>query len=117
MTHSLKLTSLAFVALGVAGCAQVEVGSQIDDGWFGEANVHNMLAQMCYGTGGKGSKGGTGTDPLVVLDPTSTQSRPIYRVHCDGQLNGKYAQVIFREYIASAEPAPTFGIQLEASDE
>ncbi|MEM0948630.1 MAG: hypothetical protein AAGK37_14620 [Pseudomonadota bacterium] len=116
MTNPLKLASLGIVALGIAGCAPGEVGSQLDDGWFGEANVHNTLAQMCYGPGGKGGKNGVATDPLVVLDPTSTQSRPIYRVHCDGQLNGKYAQVIFREYVDSATSPPDFGIQLEASE-
>ncbi len=117
MTHQLKLAVLAVAAAGVAGCTQNEVGSQIDDGWFGDATMHNMLAQTCTNAGGKGGKSGAMVDPLVVLDPSSTQSRPIYRVHCDGRLNGKYAQVIFRDYIASAEPPPTFGIEVDAGAE
>ncbi|MDU8942952.1 hypothetical protein [Ovoidimarina sediminis] len=107
MTTPLKLVLVATATLGAAGCAY-EAGSQIDNGTFGNATMHNMLAQMCKGQGSgvKGAKSGVVTDPVVMLDPASTPSRPIYRVHCDGQLNGKYAQVIFREYIGSAVPAP-----------
>lgn len=115
MAHQLKLTALAVAAVGIAGCTH-EVGSQIDNGWFGEATMHNMLAQTCNTSGGKGGKSGAVVDPLVVLDPASTQSRPIYRVHCDGQLNGKYAQVMFGEYIGSAVPAPAFGITVSSGE-
>ena len=114
MTNQLKLALLASAVVGVAGCTQ-EVGSQLDNGWFGDATMHNMLAQTCNLSGGKGGKSGALVDPLVVLDPSSTQSRPIYRVHCDGNLNGKYAQVIFREYIGAAVPPPTFGIDVDVT--
>ena len=102
-----KLILVATATLGAAGCTY-EAGSQIDNGSFGHATMHNMMAQMCkgYGSGVKGAKSGVVADPVVMLDPASSPSRPIYRVHCDGQLNGKYAQVIFREYTGSAVPAP-----------
>ncbi len=114
MNHQIKLAMLATAVIGVTGCSQ-EVGSQLDNGWFGDATMHNMLAQTCNLSGGKGGKAGALVDPLVVLDPSSTQSRPIYRVHCDGKLNGKYAQVIFNDYVLSAAPPPEFGIEVDAS--
>lgn len=121
-----KYLLVASAALGIAGCTSEtaqrwnsEAGSQIDNGSFGNATMHNILAQACYGPRGYGAslKGGTVTDPVVVLDPKSTAARPIYRVHCNGRLNGKYAQVIFGEYIASAVPPPEFGIRVEAGGE
>ncbi len=115
---------LVVSALGVAaGCTPAgvtrwnsEAGSQIDDGWFGEATMHNWLAQACGSGGGKGGKTGATVDPLVVLDPASTTTRPIYRVHCDGRLNGKYARVIFNEYVSSAVPAPVFGTDVTSGN-
>ena len=124
MATPLKLIAVATVALGAAGCAETvtrwnsEVGAQLDTGWFGAATMHNMLAQACGAQGYKGGQGkGTVVEPVVVLDPAHTKTRPIYRVHCDGQLNGKYARVIFDEYIVAAEPPPVFGIEVEASTE
>ena len=107
MTTPLKLMLVAAATFGAAGCAY-EAGSQLDNGSFGNATMHNMMAQVCNGpgTGVKGAKSGVVADPVVVLDPASSPQRPIYRVHCDGQLNGKYAQVIFQEFVASAGAAP-----------
>ena len=114
MNTPLKLVLIATATLGISACTSEtamrwnsEAGSQIDNGSFGNATMHNMLAQTCRGHGGgKVAKGGVVSDPLVVLDPNSTPSRPVYRVHCDGQLNGKYAEVIWRGYIGAAGPAP-----------
>lgn len=82
-----------------------EAGSQIDSGEFGSASLHNQLAQTCRTSGaggGTGKIGGHSGDPLVVLDPQSTPSRQVYRVHCDGTLDGKFAQVVYREYVGSS---------------
>ncbi|MEM9577123.1 MAG: hypothetical protein AAF999_08910 [Pseudomonadota bacterium] len=80
-----------------------EAGVQIDQGEFGNATLHNQLVQTCRKNGaGLGKAGGQAADPLVVLDPKSTPSRPVYRVHCSGQLDGKYARVLYRGYIGSA---------------
>ena len=110
-------------ALGsVAACSEIggtfskEAGAQIDDGSFGAATTHNLLAQSCGSAGSTSLKGGAVNDPLVVLDPASTPQRPIYRVHCDGQLNGKYAQIIWGEYVASATAAPAATIALDAGE-
>ena len=71
MTTSWKYIVLATGALGLAGCAtwNEEAGSQLDvSGTFGNATMHNMLAQSCYRSGKGGLKGGAVSDPLVVLD-------------------------------------------------
>ena len=83
-----------------------EAGAQVDQGEFGNATLHNQLVQTCRTNGTGGGKVGTQAgDPLVVLDPTSTPARKVYRVHCSGELDGKYAQIIYREYVGSAVQA------------
>jgi hypothetical protein len=79
-----------------------EAGSQVDSGDFGNATLHNQLAQTCRRSGA-GKLGPVAGDPLVVLDPQSTPARRVYRVHCDGRLDGKYAVVIYREYVESGQ--------------
>lgn len=57
-------------------------------------------------------------DPIVVLDPKSAPAQPRYysaSVRCSGELNGKYAEVIFNGYVESAAPETT-GAQAEASE-
>jgi hypothetical protein len=83
-----------------------EAGVQLDQGEFGNATLHNQLVQTCRTNGiGGGKIGGQAGDPLVVLDPESTPTRKVYRVHCNGKLDGKYAQVIYRDYVGSAVQA------------
>ncbi|MEQ9041393.1 MAG: hypothetical protein RIE24_23980 [Silicimonas sp.] len=80
-----------------------EAGAYIDEGGFGNPTMNNLLAQMCAGQ----AKGYIVPEPVVVLDPKSAPDNPAYyrgQVRCSGQLNGKYAEVIFREYISSAVP-------------
>lgn len=85
-----------------------EAGSQIDSGEFGNATVHNQLVQTCRTNGTGFGKAGAGAgDPVVVLDPKSTASNPIYRVHCNGRLDGKYAQIVYRDYVGSATQQTT----------
>ncbi|ABG31716.1 hypothetical protein CEP88_00715 [Roseobacter denitrificans] len=80
-----------------------EAGAQVDTGEFGNATLHNQLSQTCRtNNAGVGKAGAQGRDPLVVLDPESTLQRRVYRVHCDGTLDGKFAQVIYREYVGSS---------------
>lgn len=82
-----------------------EAGSQLDTGEFGNSTLHNQLVQTCKKSA-SGKIGGSAGDPVVVLDPSSTPSRKVYRVHCDGKLDGKYAQVVYSEYVGSAVQVP-----------
>lgn len=96
-----------------AGQFYREAGAQVDSGEFGNATLHNQLVQTCKTNGtGFGKPGSAAGDPVVVLDPASTPSNPIYRVHCNGQLDGKYAQIIYRDYVGSATQA----ISVERAD-
>ncbi len=104
------LCAAGLVALGACGETgrdfYGEAGASLDEGGFGNPTMQNMLAQMCIGQ----AKGHIVPDPIVVLDPRqSTPSQPVYyrgQVRCSGHLNGKYAEVIFQEYITSAVPLP-----------
>ena len=105
------LTGLATVAACApeSGPGQFyrEAGTQIDSGEFGNATLHNQLVQTCRTNGAIGGKAGAAAgDPVVVLAPESTPTRKVYRVHCSGNLDGKYAQIIYREYVASATQQP-----------
>lgn len=87
-----------------------EAGAQIDGGQFGNATMQNIAAQVCYPNGrGSAYKGGklgrAPADPVVVLDPASTQTSPVFRVHCSGTLDGKYARIIYNDYVNSAGQA------------
>lgn len=98
---------------GGIGSFYREAGAQLETGYFAEATVHNQLVQTCRSNGsGFGKAGYTAGDAVVVLDPSSTASRPVYRVHCDGRLDGKYASIIYSDYVASASS----GRQVEAAD-
>lgn len=84
-----------------------EAGAQIDSGEFGKATMQNMVAQTCKTSGTGAGKAGTSLgDAVVALDPTSTPLNPVYRIHCDGQLDGRYARVIYSEYVESATQKP-----------
>ena len=88
-----------------------EAGAQLETGTYGNATLHNQLVQTCktngYGYGKGGKAGSVAGDPVVVLDPSSTANRPVYRVHCDGRLDGKYASIIYNEYVRSAAETAT----------
>ncbi|MCV3272870.1 hypothetical protein [Roseobacter sinensis] len=89
-----------------------EAGAQLDGGEFGNATMQNMVAQVCFPQGrggayGAGKIGSVPGDPVVVIDPESTPRQPVYRVHCDGRLDGKYARIIYRDYVSSAGQAIT----------
>lgn len=114
MTLKIKTLMVGAAALALSACGDgpvgkfwyQEAGAQIDEGGFGNPTMTNMLAQMCAGQ----AKGYIVPDPVVVLDPKSAPSNPSYyrgQVRCSGELNGKYAEVIFREYITSAVPRET----------
>lgn len=89
-----------------------EAGTQVDSGEFGNASLHNQLVQTCRTNAASGGKVGTQGDAVVVLDPESTQNRKVYRVHCNGQLDGKFARVVYQDYVGSATQAQT----VEAAD-
>ena len=103
------IAAVGLLALSACGDGPVgkfwyqEAGAFLDEGGFGNSTMNNMLAQMCKGQ----AKGYIVPDPVVVLDPKSAPNNPAYyrgQVRCSGHLNGKYAEVIFQEYLTSAVP-------------
>ncbi len=116
MTLKIKTLALGAGILALAACGEgpvgktwnQEAGAFIDEGGFGNPTMTNMMAQMCRGK----AKGFIVPDPIVSLDPTSPKGAPVYRqgrVMCSGHLNGKYARVIWSEYVRSATSATTIG--------
>lgn len=114
MTLKIKTLMVGACALALTACGEgpigkfyfQEAGAYIDEGGFGNPTMNNLLAQMCAGQ----AKGYIVPDPVVVLDPKSAPNNPAYyrgQVRCSGLLNGKYAEVIFQEYVGSAVPAQT----------
>lgn len=112
---TLKLLMIGSVTLGLSACAESalrfnsEAGAFLDEGGFGNPTMINMMAQMCS-SHGKGLKGSVVGDPVVSLNPDTSPSAPRYirrtAVSCNDRLNGKYAEVIFEEYVNSAIPTP-----------
>ena len=81
-----------------------EAGAELDEGAFGNPTMNNMMAHMASRCAGQ-AKGFIVPDPIVVRDPASPVEAPRYRhayVRCSGELDGKYATVIYREYVGSA---------------
>lgn len=115
MTLSVKtLLGAASIAL-LSACAPgsmtdftSEAGASLDEGGFGNPTMNNLMAhanEMCMGR----AKGYIVPDPIVVLDPNAPAGGGHYlrgTVRCTGPLNGKYAEVIWREYVQSATYAP-----------
>ena len=117
MTKRIKMVLAASTTMALVACGDGtigdgfyrEAGAFLDEGGFGQPTMINMTAQMCNRPGAAGAggfKGGNVTDPKVVMDPKSTPQSPVYRVYCNGQLNGKYATLIWREYVQSATELP-----------
>lgn len=112
-----KQTILAILAAAALGACSAETstvltawnqpaGAFLDEGGFGNATMQNMLAQMCSGR----AKGYIVPDAVVVLDPKSAPEQPRYyraSIKCWDKLDGKYAEVIFQEYVESATAQPT----------
>ncbi|WP_157937728.1 hypothetical protein [Oceaniglobus roseus] len=89
-------------------------GAFLDEGQFGNATMINMQAQKACANKPKGY---IVPDPVVVLDPDEyldpkspqpeVYTTPRYGyARCSGTLNGKYAEVIFEEYVESATELP-----------
>ena len=109
MTLKIKTLALGSALIALAACGEgtfgktwnQEAGAFIDEGGFGNPTMTNMMAQMCRGQ----AKGYIVPDPIVALDPNSPKGAPAYRqgrVMCSGNLNGRYASVIWGEYVGSA---------------
>lgn len=116
MNTTLKIVMAGACATALTACGDrnyattwnQEAGAFLDVGTFGDATMQNMMAQMCMGQ----AKGYIVPDPIVALHPNATAANPVYvrgHVMCSGHLNGKYAQVIFREYVRSAQPGSSLG--------
>jgi len=105
MNMKTKTIVVGFGLFALTACGEgfnKEAGAFLDEGGFGNPTMNNMLAQMCKGQ----AKGFIVPDPIVALDGTTdAKGAPRYRhaqVMCSGNLNGKYANVIWGEYVASA---------------
>lgn len=109
MTLKIKSLLVGAGVLALTACGEGQVGAFftqpagafIDEGGFGNATMHNLLAQKCVGA----PKGFIEPDPVVMLQAATATAPAVYgrySVYCNGRLNGKYAQVIFREYVGSA---------------
>jgi len=96
------MVGTGLVALSACGEGfNYEMGGFLDEGGFGNPTMQNMMAQKCSGR----AKGFIHPDPVVVANPNSTGASNSHMrgsVMCSGNLNGKYAQFIFREYVDSA---------------
>jgi hypothetical protein len=114
MKLKIKTLMVGAGALALTACGEgpvgkfwyQEAGAFIDEGGFGNPTMQNTLAQLCVGK----AKGYIVPDPVVALDPKSSPEAPRYyrgSVRCSGNLNGKYAEVIFQEYVNSAVPVQT----------
>jgi hypothetical protein len=93
---------VALAACNEAGTFDQPAGSWLDEGGFGNPTMYNMMAQKCAGR----AKGYIVPDPVVVLDPArQAAGKSPYRtgsIRCSGNLNGKYAEVIWQGYVDSA---------------
>ena len=117
MTRKIKTLLVGASALALTACADgtqfgegfhEEAGAFLDEGGFGNPTMTNMMAQMCRGK----AKGYIVPDPIVSLDPKSAAGAPVYRtgrVMCSGHLNGKYANVIWGEYVGSGRATSGLG--------
>ncbi len=103
------IAAAGLVVLTACGDRQIgstwtqEAGFFLDEGAFGNPTMHNMLVQMCHSHIPKGQ---IMFEPKVVRAPAGSPKPYIRRARCSGHLNGKYAQVIFQEYVASATEIP-----------
>ncbi len=121
----MRITSLVLIgtALTLAACSantssplgswHQPAGAFIDEGQFGNPTMRNTIAQKCVDK----PKGHIVPEYVVVLNPDAYANPkspqqttvPQYRrgqVRCSGDLNGKYAEVIFKEYVDSATSKP-----------
>ncbi|NNE81827.1 MAG: hypothetical protein HKN18_16285 [Silicimonas sp.] len=121
MNMKIKTLMVGAAALALTACGEgpigkswhQEAGAFLDEGGFGNPTMQNMMAQMCSGQ----AKGYIVPDPVVVLDPKSSAASPRYQrgwVRCSGHLNGKYARVIFGEYVRSGVSPSSLGGGLQA---
>lgn len=118
MTRTLNILALGVGLLALSACGNAtkawnsEAGAIIDEGGFGNPTMTNMMAQMCRGR----SKGFIVPDPIVAVDPQGAKGAGPRqgRVLCSGDLNGKYASVIWGEYVGSATSVSTIEGGLDA---
>ena len=110
MKNQIKTLLIGASVLAVTACGESSLGptwdqpagAWLDEGGFGNPTMYNMMAQKCAGR----AKGFIVADPVVVLNPArQAAGKSPYRtgsIRCSGNLNGKYAEVIWGGYVASA---------------
>lgn len=101
--------AVGLFALAACGDRQIgsswnqEAGAFLDEGGFGNPTMNNMMAQQCRSSFPKGT---IIFEAKVVPAPTGAPAPFIRQTECKGDLNGKYAAIIFQEYVASATEIP-----------
>ena len=105
MKNQIKTLLIGSSLLAVTACGSTwnqPAGAFLDEGGFGNPTMYNMMAQKCGGR----AKGYIVPDAVVVLNPArQAAGKAAYRTgsfRCTGYLNGKYANVIWNGYVASA---------------
>lgn len=98
---------------GLTGWNQ-PAGAFLDEGGFGNSTMRNTLAMtQCVGK----PKGYIVPDHIVVLNPdhsvdpksprhTATSPYRQAQVRCSGDLSGKFAEIVFQEYVESGTEFP-----------
>jgi len=124
MTLHIKSLLVVTASLGLAACSSENsatltswnqpAGAFLDEGGFGNATMRNTRAMtQCVGK----PKGYIVPEHVVVLNPNydvdpksprDTVETQYFRaqVRCSGDLNGKFAMVVFEEYVESGTEFP-----------
>lgn len=100
------LSALVLVSCGdrrLGSSWNQEAGAFLDEGGFGNPTMNNELAQKCHSYIPKGQ---IIYEKTVVRAPYGSPKPYVRKAVCRGYLNGKYAQVLFQEYVASATEIP-----------
>jgi hypothetical protein len=120
MALHIKSLLVISASLGLAGCTEgvtrwnQPAGAFLDEGQFGNPTMRNMQAMtQCVGK----PKGYIVPEHVVVLNPEYSVDPKSPResvetqymraqVRCSGDLNGKFAMIVFEEYVESGTEFP-----------
>ena len=80
-----------------------EAGAYLDEGAFGNPTMNNLMAQKCRS---RIPKGQIIYEPKIVAAPVGSPAPYIRKAECRGYMNGKYASIVFQEYVAAGTEIP-----------